>query len=251
MSDSYVTVLIEPNTLCREGLAKILASSRFDPAERLSGMEQLDRLRLGTRGPVFFIADLGRDPDTAAEHARRLKGQFAGCRLLVMAEQHDPRHMWAVLRAGADGYVMKSTSPEALISSLDLVALGAPVVPQAVLETLSRGGTQPPAQTYERAPIARPLSGRETGILNHLARGESNKMIARKLDITEATVKVHIKAILRKIQVKNRTQAAIWALDQGIGTAKAEPVTIAAGSSGKHHGSGGGIVRALPHLKSA
>jgi two-component system nitrate/nitrite response regulator NarL len=63
--------------------------------------------------------------------------------------------------------------------------------------------------------IAPPLSPREKSILRHLINGDSNKCIARKIDITEATVKVHVKAILRKIRVQNRTQAAIWGMNNG------------------------------------
>ena len=93
------------------------------------------------------------------------------------------------------------------VKSLDLVVLGEAVLPVSALDLCYLGGS------YEFGVEHRikGLSARETMILRCLMDGDSNKIIARKFDITEATVKVHVKAILRKIQAKNRTQAAIWA----------------------------------------
>ena len=110
--------------------------------------------------------------------------------------------------------------------------MGEPVFPAALLGKFVSEGTQRPAIPGARPSVSRPLSARETGILRHLARGESNKVIARQLDITEATVKVHIKAILRKIQVRNRTQAAVWALDQGLTTEFSGQMNLAATRAG-------------------
>jgi len=105
------------------------------------------------------------------------------------------------------------------VKSLDLVMLGEVIFPGAILDLLRQQEARPePGQEtsfseepQEACPPAKGLSVRETVILRCLMDGDSNKIIARKFDITEATVKVHVKAILRKIQAKNRTQAAIWA----------------------------------------
>src|SRR5207344_776288 len=129
----------------------------------------------------------------------------------------------SILEAGANGYVLKQVDYGTLTKSLDLVMLGETVLSSSVIELFTRqskpisggqrllkGPTRQASEAeYQRTP--RKFSNREAEILDCLTRGEANKLIARKFDITEATVKVHIKAILRKIQVKNRTQAAIWA----------------------------------------
>ncbi len=226
----FATILIEPNTLCREGLASILSMTRFRPLKRLSTVEQIDEIGLPADAAIFFLADLGSKPDLAAEGVRKLKSRFPACRLLVLSEHNDLAHMVTVLRAGAEGYLIKSMSSDALVKSLDLLAMGEPVIPAGILDMISRDGIGYPAT--ERVQVSRPLSGRETGILCHLARGESNKVIARQLDITEATVKVHIKAILRKIQVRNRTQAAVWALDQGLTADLSGQLALAATRAG-------------------
>ena len=107
------------------------------------------------------------------------------------------------------------------MKSLDLVMLGETVFPSIILDLVRRQAASPEPEVAESQPIIaaigdeepvpKQLSVRETVILRCLMQGDSNKLIARKFDIAEATVKVHVKAILRKIQAKNRTQAAIWA----------------------------------------
>lgn len=230
MGEEFTTVLIDPNTLCREGLAWILSLTRFQPQERLASLEQLQEVQLPDQKPVLFLVDFGPQADVAAEGVRLLKAQYPNCFLLVLTDQYEARHMWTVLRAGADGYLMKSMSSEALIKSLDLVALGEPVFPAAILDTFSKDVAGPPKPLHDLMQVSRPLSERETEILRRLVQGDSNKVIARQLDITEATVKVHIKAILRKIQVKNRTQAAIWALDHGVSPPTSAQMMLAAGA---------------------
>jgi two-component system, NarL family, nitrate/nitrite response regulator NarL len=117
----------------------------------------------------------------------------------------------AAMGAGADGYLLKDVSPEALIQSLQLVVIGEKVFPTNLAALLLTQISTPAPQSSWRG-----LSAREREILQHLVTGASNKLIANRLGITEATVKVHLKTLLRKIDVNNRTQAAIWAMNNGI-----------------------------------
>jgi two-component system, NarL family, nitrate/nitrite response regulator NarL len=106
-------------------------------------------------------------------------------------------------------------SPEALIRSLQLVMLGQQILPTGFMTSLlQKEASEPVAERPSRG-----LSPREVQILRHLMTGHSNKAIARALDISEATVKVHLKALLRKVQASNRTQAAVWAMNNGIAAA--------------------------------
>jgi two-component system nitrate/nitrite response regulator NarL len=173
--------------------------------------------------------------DALAPELHLLKDQLPDSRVLVLSDTFDLADVLAALRAGANGYVMNTLTSEALVKSLDLVALGETVLAsefaQAVSDLRSHAleGANPalqpqpqPAllniddadlsrQHYLEPALARQLSSRETAILSCLVNGESNKHIARGMGVAEATVKTHIKAILRKIRVKNRTQAAMWA----------------------------------------
>jgi two-component system, NarL family, nitrate/nitrite response regulator NarL len=122
------------------------------------------------------------------------------------------------MNAGADGYLMKDVSPEALLQSLELVMLGEKVFPTNLAAMLLNLDSTPSPMNSIRG-----LSPREQEILQALVTGASNKLIAIKLGITEATVKVHLKTLLRKIDVNNRTQAAIWAMNNGF-SAEGAPV---------------------------
>jgi two-component system nitrate/nitrite response regulator NarL len=118
-----------------------------------------------------------------------------------------------------DGFCLAASAPEVLIKSFELVMLGETVMPSAVLRSIMDEAAQhrnQPLQGNSAEPklselTTCKLSAREAQILNCLREGAPNKVIARKLDITEATIKVHVKAILRKIGATNRTQAAMWA----------------------------------------
>jgi len=132
--------------------------------------------------------------------------------------------MRAILAAGADGYCLATLECAALIKSLELVMLGEIIFPSGLflsaisklskrLEPLVIEQIRPIPKLLQSDRKTRMLSSREAEILRCLMHGAPNKVIARELDVAEATVKVHVKAILRKIQVSNRTQAAIWAAE--------------------------------------
>jgi two-component system nitrate/nitrite response regulator NarL len=144
-----------------------------------------------------------------------------------VANHYRPAELALAFRAGASGYFVNVNSCDAFIKSIELVAMGETVFPPAflsfALDTKSDHGSKAALpDENERAifvttedTVAPQLSPREKSILRCLIEGDSNKSIARKIDLAEATVKVHVKAILRKIRVQNRTQAAIWAMNHG------------------------------------
>jgi len=218
-SPTVPTLLVEPNTLLREGLRRILAETAYNPVALSSNLEEVVAGWKSGSDPFLLIMDGVRDHDEACAEIRRIKEQHISARVLMLVEQYDLRRIISAFQAGADAYLVKSVSCEVLVKTLDLVMLGEAVFPSAVLELLHEHVLQPSEEVdtpgNEKAPDgnyqSKGLSVRETVILRCLMEGDSNKLIARKFDITEATVKVHVKAILRKIHAKNRTQAAIWA----------------------------------------
>jgi two-component system nitrate/nitrite response regulator NarL len=122
--------------------------------------------------------------------------------------------------AGVDGFCLSTSDREVLIKSLELVMLGEAVLPTSVMTLLlDMASVAVELNSQDKAglgldrsdPRLRKLSNRESQILNCLTEGAPNKVIARKLDVAEATVKVHVKSLLRKIGAANRTQAAMWA----------------------------------------
>lgn len=177
---------------------------------------------------LLFMVGTGDNPAVAAESVRRLKEQHPSAFVVVLSDSFESTGVVSALRAGANGYILKTISCEALIKSLDLVLLGEIVLPSEFLRMvydsgdaqvaaapvpmLTNGGEVAVRESAAFDPTLRKLSSRESVILRCLMLGDANKSIARQLGIADATVKVHIKAILRKIGVTNRTQAALWAV---------------------------------------
>ncbi|WP_262028417.1 LuxR C-terminal-related transcriptional regulator [Microvirga sp. Mcv34] len=213
------TLLIEPNALLREGLRRILAETAYSPSVATASLEEMGVVPGIENSTIVLIIDASRDHNATCRQARMLKDGNPSVKVVMLIEEYDLKQVVAAFQAGADAYLKKSISHEVLVKSLDLVMLGEAIFPGAILDLLRERDLQ--ADLAKQAPVleenheaslpAKGLSVRETVILRCLMDGDSNKIIARKFDITEATVKVHVKAILRKIQAKNRTQAAIWA----------------------------------------
>jgi two-component system nitrate/nitrite response regulator NarL len=224
------TILGCKNSMLREGLRHILSSTRFrlHPENLTRGEITLDQA--DHEDPLLFILDANLYPSGLAEGVWSLKQQHAQARVVVLSDSFNLDGMKAAFQSGADGYCLATTGCEALIKYLDLVMLGEVVFPSAAfLAAISTNVDEldllkeAPAIKVSSLQVAHPseghdspirtLSSREAEILQCLMQGAPNKVIARKLDVAEATVKVHIKAILRKIRVANRTQAAMWAVN--------------------------------------
>jgi two-component system, NarL family, nitrate/nitrite response regulator NarL len=218
MRNTYLTVLIEPNILFREGLARILRAARF---RIICAASSYDEALVDAPASANLLLVIGDGVDTAAQ-IRSFKEKYKSGRATVIADAYRRSEVVSAVKAGANAYFIQGTTCEAFIKSLELVMLGETLMPAEILQLVlnaTDSGNQP-AVTVAEPPVLLPvnrvvtpsLSTQERRILNCLVEGDSNKVIARKIDIAEATVKVHVKAILRKIQVHNRTQAAIWAM---------------------------------------
>jgi two-component system nitrate/nitrite response regulator NarL len=217
---AVATLLVEPNTLLREGLKRILSGTDYGVVASGTSLEDIRRAWVSQDQPHLLILGVSCNHEGLADDLQRLKTERPGVRIAVLVESYDLDQVMAAFDAGADAYLAKTISHEILLKSLDLVMLGETVFPSIVLDLVRRQAAPVPeapqphpiiAADGEDEPAPKQLSVRETVILRCLMQGDSNKLIARKFDIAEATVKVHVKAILRKIQAKNRTQAAIWA----------------------------------------
>jgi two-component system, NarL family, nitrate/nitrite response regulator NarL len=251
---SFATVLVGTCALFREGLARILSAADFRIAAAVSCVHDVALGSLPQDQPILLIVDVGGDQNATIKDIRLFKGQYPTARVALVAnhDQLSDSNIVAAFRSGADAYFLKP-SCDTFIKSLELVILGETILPLEVLSfilhhyselqpcgdaiTPSIGNGAETRSTGIAAEsdgkYAPRLSAREKCILRCLIEGDSNKAIARKNDIAEATVKVHVKAILRKIRVSNRTQAAIWAMNNdsfigGMSTDAALAVTMAA-----------------------
>jgi two-component system nitrate/nitrite response regulator NarL len=216
----YVTVLICKNSLVSMGLELLLADTRFAVSEIGSDEPPPQRPRLHVQ-PDLFIVDGSPSSQELLTSIKLLKVQHPNAKIVVVADNFDIDFVRLGIDTGADGFCLTTSDREVLIKLLELVMTGEKIVPGAlVLSMLSE--MTPNAKPDQDSPTAVPLqydagihrlSPREAEILRSLMRGEPNKVIARKLDVAEATIKVHVKAILRKVGAANRTQAALWATE--------------------------------------
>jgi two-component system, NarL family, nitrate/nitrite response regulator NarL len=168
---------------------------------------------------ALVLIEASQNTGRVLQIVKQAREQAPESRIVVLADQFDLSFVRLGHEAGVDGFCLAAADSEVLIKSFELVMLGETVVPSAVIRPLAIGATQDRGhslQDHTAEPKlsdlkACKLSAREMEILRCLMQGASNKMIARKCDVTEATIKVHVKAILRKIGASNRTQAAMWA----------------------------------------
>jgi two-component system nitrate/nitrite response regulator NarL len=216
---NITTVLICQNVLLRTGISHILSGTRFDIAEQTSDLSSLSTFPEGV--PVLFLICDGRSTSEYVQTVKDLKDQYPQARVVVLTDNMDPQEIVHICKEGLDGFCTTTMDRHAIVKALELVMLGEIFIPGSIglnlLEQLRSGQAgglgQPVSLTPANDPalLMNKLSEREAQILRCLTQGASNKLIARELGVAEATVKVHIKAILRKVKAVNRTQAAMWA----------------------------------------
>lgn len=221
-------LIVEPVRLVASGLKHLLLDSCYTVVEEVQ-----DRIPLFTFNnralPDLVLLGPGTVPliEPGRNWAQWSRTEPRRSRFVVLADVADSRSVGRLALSGVDAVLSQDISSEVLRRSLDLVMLGQtlfpPPSPHPAWETPSSGQAAPiPFPVIARCSLAftKPmgerevvLSQRECQVLRWLVGGASNKVIAREMQITETTVKAHIKGLLRKIRATNRTQAAIWALE--------------------------------------
>jgi len=222
-------ILIESTSLFREGLMRILQKTRFEVVEDAASVAALPPTHV--HAPKLVLIGTGVDAAATEREIEACRRRFPSARRIVVNDRFDRHTVVLMPESGVSAYLGKAVTTEVLLMSLELVTLDAMVfsaprpcchatsperndLKSAMISKDVSGDRMLLANTDQlgECDAAHQLSTREIGILHCLVQGEPNKLIARKFQITEATVKVHIKAILRKIRAVNRTQAAIWAM---------------------------------------
>ena len=214
MSDAPL-FLVGGTSLFRRGLISFLQATDYAVTTEFDTVSDCIDAASDHDEPEIIVYVSNGDVDASHDAVDELIAAFADTRVMVLSAELSVEELGACLKAGARGYLLSSISTEALGHSLTLVALGETVFPSGLATAWTTGGVAHRRGTG-RAPV-RDLTQRETDILDCLTDGSSNKEIARNLGITEATVKIHMKSLIRKIGVRNRTQAALWAISSGFG----------------------------------
>jgi two-component system nitrate/nitrite response regulator NarL len=214
-------LLIDTHELSREGLKLLLHSDSYNI---IGATRSLDEARVaiaeGLR-PDLVLFVLGHPGEgESAETLQQIRAGFSTFKFVIITAEGSPSLSARCVEAGVNGCLLGDMSTNALMQSLRLIMLGQEIFPAPAGVLPMEGMSHAPHNVGHGTALpgsGRSLSGREDQILCKLLLGHSNKMIARELAISEATVKVHLKALLRKLKARNRTQAAIWAIENGYG----------------------------------
>jgi two-component system nitrate/nitrite response regulator NarL len=207
-------LLIDDHALFRFGLRELLERRGIEVADAL-GDGQAAVNRVAETRPDVVLLDMRMPGRGGIECLRDLKGaypQLPVAMLTTSAEEHD---VVASLQSGARGYLLKDIEPDVLIDALNAMSAGRTVVAPELAGVLAKAVQGEVATTDATSRLA-DLTPREREILCHLAEGQSNKSIGRRLGISEGTVKLHVKAILRKLEVHSRVEAAVIAVERGL-----------------------------------
>ncbi len=207
-------LIVDDHALFRAGLQSLLERRGIEVITASDGQRGI--IRALKEKPDVVLLDL-RMPDLCGvEVLRQLRAKLFDQPVVILTTSENDKDVADSLRAGASGYLLKNMDPDQLVAVLSDIVKGRTVVDPslaALLADLVKQGTsdaEQPATPFEK------LTARELEILCHLAEGQSNKVIARHLDISDGTVKLHVKAILRKLDVHSRVEAAVMAVEHGI-----------------------------------
>ncbi|MBQ1784231.1 MAG: two-component system response regulator NarL [Gammaproteobacteria bacterium] len=199
-------LLIDDHPLLRNGVRQLLSlEPRFRVVgEAGTGDEGLALAR--SLEPDLILLDLNMKDDDGISVLHELRRHGIRGRVVILSVSDDPRDLHSALHAGADGYLLKDMAPEQLLALLRGAAIGQRVFSPSLLPHLEQ------APNDERQQKLAQLTSREQQILAQIARGRSNRDIGEALHIAEGTVKVHVKSLLRKLDLKSRTEAAVFFL---------------------------------------
>ncbi len=214
-------LLIDDHTLFRLGLKNLLERSDIDVVGAAStGHEGLKIVH--EADPDVVLLDMRMPDMDGLSVLKKLREDGVEVPIAMLTTSSEERDLVESLRNGAQGYLLKDMDPEDLVAALRRIVDGETVVTPQLAGTLARALTGKIEEPEEETPLSE-LTPRETEIIEHLAEGQSNKVIARELGITDGTVKLHVKAILRKLNVRSRVEAAVIAVEQGLGRRRPPP----------------------------
>jgi len=222
MTEAVRILVVDDHTLMRRGLTALLSRDATlqvvgDAADAGSAQRRAAELQ-----PDLILLDNHLPGVNGVDAIPALRQAAPAARIVMLTVSEDEADLAAALRAGASGYLLKTIEGDALCTAIQRVMRGASVVAEEMTDKLVaayRGAAAAPAEATAPPAPASPieqLSPRERDILRGIARGASNKEIARELGIAETTVKIHVQHVLRKLGLSSRVQAAVLATAQGL-----------------------------------
>ena len=214
---SMRVLMIDDHALFRVGLQGLLEQRGIEviaaTAEGSEGIQLAEEMQ-----PNIILLDLRMPDMSGLEVLQKIKEKGINIPVVMLTTSNEEHDLVEALRNGAQGYLLKDMEPDELVSALRDIEKGKNVVAQELTDVLARMVQGDPIENKDKVketPFSA-LTPRELEILCLLADGQSNKVIARNLGISDGTVKLHVKAILRKLEVHSRVEAAVIAVEQGL-----------------------------------
>ncbi len=208
--EKQTVVIVDDHPLFRRGLTQLLGTlPRFTLlGEASCGKDGIQLVK--TVHPDLLLLDLNMKDMSGLDVLRELKSSDLDTRIVMITVSDQAEDLLAALRAGADGYLLKDMEPEQMLENLQSVADGRIIVSEDLTHLLAVALRQ---QKRTENPEEAGMTEQELRILERIATGKSNKLIGKELDIAEGTVKVHVKHILRKLNLRSRVEAAVWSVE--------------------------------------
>lgn len=204
-------LVVDDHTVVRKGLCSLLTSKYGIEVlgEAADGVEAIDKAR--ELQPDVILMDLVMPRKTGLEAIIEIKKDNPRARILVLTSFSEDSQIAAAIKAGAMGYVLKDASPDELIHTIQGVYMGKMSIPAEMMQVVIAE-----SEKSKHAPRDDELTDRELDVLREIARGHSNQEIAEILGVSTTTVRSHVSSILRKLELENRTQAALYAVEAGL-----------------------------------
>ncbi|EPK0420404.1 two-component system response regulator NarL [Proteus mirabilis] len=213
VADKATILLIDDHPMLRNGVKQLLSLDTTltvvgEAGDGIQGVKLAEEL-----DPDLILLDLNMPGMNGFETLDQLRLRSLSGRIVVFSVSNYSDDLITALKRGADGYLLKDMEPEELLAALQQAAAGKMVVSPTLTPILAQSLRE---DRSEGERDIDQLTPRERDILKLIAQGLSNKMIARKLDITESTVKVHVKHLLKKMKLKSRVEVAVWVHQQRV-----------------------------------
>jgi DNA-binding NarL/FixJ family response regulator len=218
MSQAIRVLIVDDHTIVRKGIRALLAEIAGIEVVGEAGNGQEAVAQAETLHPDVILMDLAMPKMDGIEATRQIKASQPESRILVMTSFAADDKVFPAIKAGALGYLLKESAPEDLVQAIHQIHRGE----SSLHPTIARKVLQEITHSSDRPPTPDPLTEREAEVLRLVAQGLSNQDIAKKLSISDPTVRTHVSNIMSKLHLATRIQAALYALREGLVSLDAE-----------------------------